>query len=316
MPEDDKLRAPFGIMADCFQAKTVVPFLGAAASFVGANAAGLPSGAELARILASKSDYPGLSSDSLSKVAQFVEEIGDRSYLLGFIADTFGERIPLSYSSAFTRFLASLPETSLPPLIITTNYDTLVERTLAARGIPYLAVSHIMGRETKYFGRFICYDSLTASIKPITKSELEERLHDDEGAIARTIVYKIHGTSKILCDRELLDSVVLTETDYVDFLADEMLKRMPTKVLEILGRSHLLFLGYSLGDWNFRVLLQRLYIMQKRGGRASKRQHWACMLSGDRVEERFWEKRNVTLYPQSLDLFLDQLGSLIDPVVT
>jgi hypothetical protein len=49
----------YGVIADCFRNGSVVPFLGAAASFVGApKESALPDAVTLARLLATKADYP------------------------------------------------------------------------------------------------------------------------------------------------------------------------------------------------------------------------------------------------------------------
>ena len=116
----------------------------------------------------------------------------------------------------------------------------------------------------------------------------------------------MHGTSKMTSESGVLDSVVLTETDYVDFLAADMLKKIPTKIVQLLRDARLLFLGYSLEDWNFRVLLQRLHKLQKQRGLEARR-HWAFLKDPDPVETKFWEKRGVNLYHQSLDNFLSNL---------
>jgi hypothetical protein len=151
---------PYGIIAECFRTHSVVPFLGSAASFVGAPAAALPGGRAFARLLAEKSGYPGPPTDALTKVAQFLEEIpADRTFLLDEFMHRFDRDVPPDYRSAFTDFLGHLPAERVPRLILTTNYDTLVERTLERRGVPYLAISHGL-RGSKYAGRLICYGAL------------------------------------------------------------------------------------------------------------------------------------------------------------
>jgi hypothetical protein len=299
---------PYGVISDCFKAQTVVPFLGAAASFVGASEeTALPGGRELAKTLAEKSAYPGNFTDPLSKVAQFLEEIAaDRDFLLSHISTTFHDDIDNDYQTSLTDFLTQLPIKAVPKLIITTNYDILVERALEKRNAPYLAIFHIM-RGTKFAGRLACYESLTLPMEILTRTQLETRLQEsEEQDTHRILIYKMHGTSKMASESGVLDSVVVTETDYVDFLAADMLKKIPTKIVQLLRDARLLFLGYSLEDWNFRVLLQRLHKIQKQGGLEGRR-HWAFLKDPDPVETRFWEKRGVNLYPLSLDIFLSNL---------
>ena len=300
---------PYGIIADCFRNKTVIPFLGAATSYVDATGGKiLPGGKSLAKFFANKAAYPGGTDDPLTKVAQYLEEIvADRQVLLQYIADTFCNDIDQHYRSCLTDFLTTLPIPLLPGLIITTNYDILPERALERRPIPYIAISHIM-RGTKYDGRWVYYQSLESPVKIITRTRLQQLLYEfDNHDAGGVIIYKMHGTAKSIVDpNDLRDTIVLTETDYVDFLATDVFRGMPATILQHMHNSRLLFLGYSLTDWNFRVLLRRLHRIHGRSDRDNKR-HWACINDPDPVETKFWDKRGVNLYPVSLKVFLDTL---------
>jgi hypothetical protein len=57
------------------------------------------------------------------------------------------------------------------------------------------------------------------------------------------------------------ESLVLTEDDYLQF-GEEMLKKpadlIPPVIADCLRRASLLFIGYRLADWNFRLLLRSL----------------------------------------------------------
>lgn len=308
---------PYGIIADCFRTHSIVPFLGSAASFVGAPTEGaLPSGRAFAQLLAEKSGYPGSPTDALTKVAQFLEEIpADRTFLLSEVLERFDRGVAADYRSSFTDFLIELPAEHMPRLLLTTNYDTLVERTLERRGLPYLAISHVM-RGSKYAGRLLCYNALDQPLDSLTilpQRRVEEQLAE---LATRTpppvIVYKMHGTARLLADTGMLDSVVLTENDYIEFLAGDTLQKIPLAVLKTLRTSRLLFLGYALEDWNFRVLLRRLSMLQQE--HAGQQRHWACTLQADAVETKFWERRGVNLYAESLDAFLARLGAAIAAV--
>jgi hypothetical protein len=306
----ETLVVPYDIIADCFRNHTVVPFLGSAASFVGTPSdISLPGGAAFARSLAQKSSYPGAPTDALTKIAQYLEEIpADRTYLLSTVYEKFSEGIAPQYSSAVTDFLTKLPASVFPRLIVTTNYDVLVERVLEQRSLAYFALSHIM-RGSKS-GRLLCYRTIQAQLTASdvqTVRQVEEYLLEQEAAGTPPILlYKMHGTAWLRCSGTLLDSVVLTENDYIDFFAQDQLNRIPTKILELLRTSRLLFLGYALEDWNFRVLLRKLQSVQRRGTDSAQR-HWACLLDSDPVEVKFWEKRGVNVYEQSLEVMLTKL---------
>ena len=70
--------------------------------------------------------------------------------------------------------------------------------------------------------------------------------------VANPVVFHLHGAVPIA------DSLVLTEDDYMDFLvnisADPNL--IPAPIARALTGSSLLFIGYRITDWNFRVLLR------------------------------------------------------------
>jgi hypothetical protein len=295
----------------------VVPFLGAAASFAGADLAhALPSGGRLAEMLASAAEYPGPASDPLSKIAQYYEEIpADRPLLVRKITTIFGQDLHPDYRCGCTDFFHAFPQKRLPSLIVTTNYDVLVERTLEDRGVPYLAISLLSGH-SRYAGRYICYQSVRTPLDDCiwTKTQLEDRIEElNDQEEPTVLIYKIHGTAQARrVNDEVLDSIVLTESDYIEFLDEERLNKIPTRVLTILRKANLLFLGYSLQDWNFRVLLQRINRIQQQQDE-SARKHWACRLldKPDEVEDEFWKKRGVKTYSVPLETFLCRLSEAV-----
>jgi SIR2-like domain len=66
------------------------------------------------------------------------------------------------------------------------------------------------------------------------------------------VVYHLHG------HLDDLDSLVLTEDDYLDFLVSisRRPELIPPRIHEALAGSSLLFIGYQLADWDFRVLFR------------------------------------------------------------
>lgn len=87
----------------------------------------------------------------------------------------------------------------------------------------------------------------TGNIKTVRQVE-DQLLEWQERNELPVFVYKMHGTARMRCtdSDSVLDSLVLTENDYVDFFAQDILNRIPTKIVDILRRSRLLFLGYAL----------------------------------------------------------------------
>src|SRR5205807_1593444 len=64
------------------------------------------------------------------------------------------------------------------------------------------------------------------------------------------LVYHLHG------HLDVVESLVLTEDDYFDFLVNIPQIGIPPMVQEALSATSLLFVGYRLADWNFRVLFR------------------------------------------------------------
>jgi hypothetical protein len=126
--------------------------------------------------------------------------------------------------------LADLPL----PVYITTNYDDFMVRALESRN-----------RKPR---REICRwnQLLIRHQKSLFKPGFKLN-------VANPVVFHLHGCS------EVSESLVLTEDDYIDFLVNiGKGKMMPERIEESFANASLLFLGYSLADWDFRVLFRSL----------------------------------------------------------
>jgi len=117
----------------------------------------------------------------------------------------------------------------------------------------------------------------------------------------RPVVLKIHGT--IDRSNEGREGYVITEDHYIEYLAEEALEKLlPKEFLTKLRNNHLLFLGYSLRDWNLRVFLRRL----KRNPKQLYRP-WAVLPYADAVEEQFWRRQDVDIIKVTLKTYIDGL---------
>jgi hypothetical protein len=76
-----------------------------------------------------------------------------------------------------------------------------------------------------------------------------------------------------------------------------------------LRRSHFLFLGYALRDWNLRVLLNRLWGEEKVGYRS-----WAVQPEAPPLEVESWRRRDVDLFDVPLDEYVETLARRLDEV--
>lgn len=135
---------PYGIIANQLKQGNVIPFLGAGASLSGRPVDGkwdgttapfLPSAKELANRLAEDCSLPSndpYDCDDLAKVSSYYAEVSaDRAALRSALHQTLDRDYHIG---AIHRFLADI---DVPLLIVTTNYDDLIERAFRAKGKPY-----------------------------------------------------------------------------------------------------------------------------------------------------------------------------------
>jgi len=291
----------------------VTPVLGAGANLAGRPAGAawaprgkyLPSGGELAEYLAEVFRYDGDASD-LVRVSQYVAVTKGGT---GQLYDVLHEIFDHDYEATMLHdFLAGLPgalrtQNQLlrgPPLILTTNYDDLLERTFDAAGEPYDVVAYVAdGRDAGKF-RHRPHGEETRLIE---EPETYVRLDPSE----RTVILKIHGfvdrTQADIEDAE--DSYVITEDHYIDYLARTDLERLvPVKLLKRLRKCHFLFLGYSLRDWNLRAILHRIW-----SDRELEYDSWSVQIQPDPLEAKSWARREVRIFDMPLD---EYLGGLTD----
>jgi hypothetical protein len=109
------------------------------------------------------------------------------------------------------------------------------------------------------------------------------------GLNARTVILKIHGAiDRIDPER---DSYVITEDHYIDYLTrTDISNLVPVTLAARLRRSHFLFLGYSLRDWNLRVILHRIWGQQKLSYKS-----WAIQFNPEPFEQEYWVRRDVKI---------------------
>jgi hypothetical protein len=186
-----------------------------------------PFGAALSRQLAQECDFgtrfPGEDVGNLQRVALAYEIDRSRGQLVDKIRGAVDAgRQP----SPMLRALASLDF----PLVITTNYDGLFERAL---------------RDVGKQPRVSIYKPESA---PTTDFE-------DETAQS-PVIYKLHGD---IAHRE---SLVVTDEDYIQFVLrmsdKEPYDPIPLSLKHFLKRWTTLFIGYSLLDYNLRLLFKTL----------------------------------------------------------
>jgi len=298
------LQPPYGIISDLLKQGLVVPFLGAGASLVGrqqgewnpGQPAFLPSARELAAYLADQSEYPSEEQDpgNLAKIASYYVESGGRSRLRACLRNVLNHEFQ---SNALHEMLAGI---SAPLVMVVTNYDTLLEQAFRAKGKPYDLVVYPADRED--IGDSVLWWPHEADQPEVVNRPNEFQLEFGK----RPLIFKIHGT--VVPKTDQWDSFVITEEDYVDFLSRMVDNTaIPAVFYQYFRERSFLFLGYSLGDWNLRVILKNLSrcLASRQGGdRHEPLPSWAIQLYPSELERLLWEKRNVRIYGMDLSEFV------------
>jgi hypothetical protein len=160
---------------------------------------------------------------NLQRVSLFYELGRSRSLLVEAIEES------VQRDKQPSPMLQALAELDFP-IVLTTNYDDLYEQALRRAGKNPRVVVYSRSR-----GARITTEDLTGS---------------------RPVIFKLHG------DMSQPESLVITENDYIDFvgLMTEKGARhpIPLPLKSRLMRSATLFLGYSLADYNLRLLFHTL----------------------------------------------------------
>ena len=186
-----------------------------------------PIGSALSQNLATSCNltarFPREDPSNLQRVALFYEIARSRHQLVNAVTDAVqtGKR-----PSPMLEALARLDF----PLVITTNYDQLLENALRAAGKePRVAI-------------------YTPRLEPTTDYR--------DPTAESPIVFKIHG------DVSRPESIVITDEDYIQFVL-RMSNKDPYDPVPLTLKYYLtgwttLFVGYSLLDYNLRLLFKTL----------------------------------------------------------
>jgi len=196
-------------------------------------------GSELSLYLAKRSDFLERRPDEDPKNLPRVAMDFDLTKSRGLLIDTVRAAVQTGKQpSPILRALARLPF----PLVLTTNYDTLFEDAAAS----------FTGIDRKV--PFVCSYRNNVEREEVTDQYPYRRSFPSAGL---PLVVKIHGD--ILRNAA---SIVITEEDYIQFLLRMTDKGdfhpLPSDSRMLLSKWPTLFVGYSLRDYNLRLLLRSL----------------------------------------------------------
>ena len=257
----------------------------------------LPVDDELAELLAaivstafeSPSQATSPRSQDLAKVSQHLS-LTDESELYGqlerLLTDNCRPTSIHTFIARLPQILRTLGSESPHPMIVTTSYDDALEQAFREAGEEYdLAIYMAKGDSRGKFLHVPCDDE--PYVIPVANALCNLPINGETNRLDRCVIVKIHGAVDkprgLLPDRE---NYVVTENDYIDYLSrDKISNYVPVQILNKLIDSRVLFLGYSLSEWNLRVFVQRVW----GAGGGFKNESWAVRTSADPVETKFWD---------------------------
>lgn len=193
-----------------------------------------PLKGERAQTWATDEDYPLESCNELARVAEFLAVRDYQAKPIERLVEEFETVTGPDYSNKneLHAVLASLPL----PVYITTNYDNFMFKAFSKRAMP---------RDAK---REYCRWRVGMDITSTIFSG------EYEPSVANPAVFHLYGQI------ENENSLVLTVNDYLQFLVNvsRQEKLIPPVIQAAISSASLLFLGYNLDEWDFRILFHSL----------------------------------------------------------
>jgi hypothetical protein len=219
----------------------------------------------------------------LSWISQYFEEISDRPKLIKRLSSFIDGKKP----SPLLKALARMPF----KYIVTTNYDTLFEEALD-------------GVQKKYHKGIYNANKVSRAIT--------QDIGESQVSVDRPFIYKLHGDIKHVFEgnpdyeyEPERDSIVLTDEDYLHFIlrmsqvSDNKEKgdanssdfypipQSINKAFTGLNQNTFLFIGYSLRDYNLRLIFKTA-MWGKDPSIFRRLQKWSIDVKPDAAIKNIW----------------------------
>ena len=277
----------------------------------------LPLADDLAKVLGNEYVLPW-NEGQLARVAQSIVLFHGREPLNEALRRIFSvEQRPTSVHQMLAEVWQTLetriaqapngfePEDPLrcPLLMITTNFDHLLERAFERDGYqPCRRLCYVADGPDA--GSCLHYEP--APVGP-QEPEMIRDATDWYPTDGVPVIVKLHGE---VASRAEHDSYVIAEDDYIDFMSHndpELQRFLPPLVRRKLLKSYLLFLGYGLKDWNLRVMVRRIW--QQRGARTVK--SWSVQWQPDDLDCEMWAEHGVKVFNVDIGVYVRHLREAI-----
>ncbi|MBD2598009.1 SIR2 family protein [Nostoc spongiaeforme FACHB-130] len=214
-----------------------------------------------------------------------------------------GKYSPTQFYSFWAELPQKMQEKQYPlpyQLLVTTNYDDMLERAFRAANQPFDLVFYVAeGEEARGRFKYKPYEKQAIPIDHPNKWEVINKAKN------HPVILKLYGA---LIEEE--GSFVITEDHHINYLAyREIGQLLPKDILEILWESHnILFMGFNPSDPDLHVIINRIW-----GERVVGQQSWMIHESkSGELDKAFWSRRVVDLIESRLDDYFTELVNGIE----
>lgn len=193
------------------------------------------------------------------------------------------------------------------PLVVSATYDMLLENCFREASRPFVVITHVLrSADRAHDGKILVLrEGRESEICVADKVDLRD---------AGTVIYKPMGSPRL--QEELnpdleIDTVVVTEADHLTFLGRlaNQLTQIPPAVVRLLRRRPLLFLGYALDVWQYRLVMQ---VFQSIGNRGTS-SILAVREPDTTFEEIAWDRLSADLIRLEPDDFAARVMAQLQP---
>jgi len=291
-------------------------FLGAGASIDENAPVDLPTGVELSKKMAQEIGLDWHKAVPLSTIAFYYEFLRDRQQLVRMLEREIGNRqiAPSRTIQLLVEIIGILEQRSVHSaallgeqrmVVITTNYDRQFEtayREILQREPGVLIYQG--AKDPNRIGVPLNRD-LRGELKSVPALWLPSK---------PTTLFKMHGCISQPDDQGL----VITEEDYINFLTNALgpideYKKLPPAIMSRVAAGTIIFVGYSMEDWNFRTIFKATVEAHTAPGKSYAVQFWNLAGEDDAQSTRrealtqFWGRKGVDILNVKADQFMQDL---------
>jgi hypothetical protein len=240
----------------------------------------------------------------LATIAEYRERyLKDRQRFLGKLRIAI--QTQTDQLTALPPFYQLLLKVKPPALIVSATCDLVFERALESLGKSYVLVCHVVRSHSKeQDGKILVFRGQKPEF--CVADKIDTKGYD-------YVIYKPLGSpllhDLVAPDMEI-DTVVMTETDHLILLGrlEHELTQIPTAFSRLLQRRSLLFAGYALDVWQYRLVMQVFELLRAQGGIPTS---MAVREPTTAMEELAWTRLGSDLIRLQLDDFAARVLNLL-----